>query len=259
MSDFSLDGYSDGGDAYVAEPASPIRSSANRPRRPSASRDEVPRYVLRVIRTAAAASASLPPVPGYSPRMSIDMAHAQLGALHGRNPGPPLPLLPVSPGRTLSRRGEEDDRRALRPRHAVRRRRPPVPRRRGVRLPGSRPARQLHPEHPEERDGVGCVVRGQDQSVRQLPERRQLRHRRAHARRPLHSSVQCCMTARCLSRCSSSPGSSHDAGVRVGVPAPFRFHLFRVSEVCMYHVVGCGDGGICSLVAPQHLFVVTVL
>uniref|UniRef100_A0A0D3G054 Uncharacterized protein n=1 Tax=Oryza barthii TaxID=65489 RepID=A0A0D3G054_9ORYZ len=74
MSDFSLDGYSDGGDAYVAEPASPIRSSANRPRRPSASRDEVPRYVLRVIRTAAAASASLPPVPGYSPRMSIDMA-----------------------------------------------------------------------------------------------------------------------------------------------------------------------------------------
>uniref|UniRef100_A0A0E0KVS8 Uncharacterized protein n=1 Tax=Oryza punctata TaxID=4537 RepID=A0A0E0KVS8_ORYPU len=76
MSEFSLDAYSDdGGDADVAEPASPIHTRAKRPS-PSASSDQVPRYVLRVIRTAAAASASLPPVPGYSPRMSIDMACA---------------------------------------------------------------------------------------------------------------------------------------------------------------------------------------
>uniref|UniRef100_A0A0D9WA46 Uncharacterized protein n=1 Tax=Leersia perrieri TaxID=77586 RepID=A0A0D9WA46_9ORYZ len=83
MSDFSLDAYSDGGeadaDADVAEPTFPIHTSATRAKRtsPSARRDddEVSRHVLRVIRTAAAAG-SEPVVPGYSPRMSIDMACA---------------------------------------------------------------------------------------------------------------------------------------------------------------------------------------
>ncbi|KAL5216634.1 hypothetical protein ABZP36_008035 [Zizania latifolia] len=69
MSESSPDTHNDG------EPASPA-AEAEQPSPLADADDEVTRFVPRVIRTAAVAGSLKPPAPGYSPKLSIDMARA---------------------------------------------------------------------------------------------------------------------------------------------------------------------------------------
>ncbi|KAG8043631.1 hypothetical protein GUJ93_ZPchr0458g22819 [Zizania palustris] len=102
MSESSADTHNDG------EPESPA-AEAKQPSVAAADDDEVTRFVPRVIRTAAAAAGSSlkPPHPGYSPKLSIDMARAHSWA-------PYVTVIPALRSLSLARLVDEASRGAAR-------------------------------------------------------------------------------------------------------------------------------------------------